>query len=121
MHSATIVSPSATAAKKLVLLSIVVVPALRQIQEGRGAAEIVGDRHHGAAMEAAIAVGQFLADEKLGRHLVARCRDNPRVEQMGERRLRVCDRAQAVLGGMERISHCKSAPERGRPARIFLS
>ena len=58
-------SPTGMAAKKLVLLSMVAVRAAVGQGHGRGAAEIVGQRHHGAAVHHAETVIQLLADVKL--------------------------------------------------------
>ena len=67
VHSARAVSPTEMPRKKLVLLSIVAVMVpVRQIGDRGGAAEIVGERHHRAAVQDAVAVGQLLAHGELG-------------------------------------------------------
>ena len=78
------------AAKKLVLLSIVVVDwPVFQIGGGGGAAEIVGQRHDGAAMHDAEAVVELLAHHQFGGDALGRDMRDFQAEEFGERRLRV--------------------------------
>ena len=109
VHSARMVSPAGTAAKKLVLLSIVVVPApARHVHEGGGAAHVVGNAHHRAAMQAAIAVGELLAHHDFRHHPVARDLDDLEPHQLGEGRLLGGDRLDAAIGVGGRRSFMRS-------------
>ena len=75
VHSALATSPIGIAAKKLVLLSIVVVRlAVLEIGGRGGAAEIVGERHDGAAMHDVKAVVELLAHWQLGGDALAATR-----------------------------------------------
>ena len=62
-------------------------PALGQVCHRGGAAEIVGERHDRAAMQRAVAVGQFLAHRQFGGDLVGRHMRDLDAEEIGERRL----------------------------------
>ncbi len=93
------VSPAGTAAKKLVFaLDRGGAGTRGHVDEGGGAAKIVGDPHHCAAMQAAIAVGQFLAHHHLCHHPVARDLDQFEPHQPGEGRLLRGDRLDAQVG-----------------------
>ena len=89
MHSACATSPIGMPAKKLVLLSIVVVrwPSLQVRVRGR-AAEAVGEGHHGAAMHHAAAVLELLAHGKLGLQALGRDLIELDAEEIGKGRLR---------------------------------
>ena len=87
VHSARAVSPCGMAAKKLVLLSIVVVRAGGQVRDRRDRADIVGQRHDGAAVDDVGPGCKFATDDELARHLLRRDMGDLYAQEIGEGRL----------------------------------
>ena len=61
----------------------------RQIHDGRGASQVIRERHHRAAMHVAVAIAEFGPHRKLGLDPVRLAADHLDAKRVGERRLDV--------------------------------